>query len=213
MNRNFYKVIFIIILALAIAAGVFFLALHQGWIANNNNEELQIEETSNVVAEIRKISEFTSACYYKEIILRETKTRKVVDNSIGNKVAKVFGKKDGLITDEIVIIANGKVRAGFNLKDLSDDSVITNGDTLTITLPKAEIIDVIVNPTNFDVYIESGEWSENQIIGIKNQALEQIKSDALKEGILEKATESGLKNLKEMFKSFGYNEIIINTIQ
>ena len=175
--------------------------------------ELKIAETANVVEQIKKISEFTSACYYKEIILRETKTRKIVDNSLGNKIAKVFGKKDGLVTDEIVIIANGKVRAGFNLKGLSDDDIIVQGDTLTVTLPKVEILDVIVNPANFDVYVETGEWNENKVTEIKKQALEQIKSDAINDGILDKAKESGLKKLQEMFKSFGYNEVIINTIQ
>lgn len=212
MKGKLYKIIFIIILILAIASSVFFWALHQGWITTKS-EELQIEETCNVVTEIKKISEFTSACYYKEIILRETKTRKIVDNSLGNKIAKVFGKKDGLVTDEIVIIANGKVRAGFNLKGLSDDDIIVQGDTLTVTLPKVEILDVIVNPANFDVYVETGEWNENKVTEIKKQALEQIKSDAINDGILDKAKESGLKKLQEMFKSFGYNEVIINTIQ
>lgn len=212
MKGKLYKIIFIIILILAIASSVFFLALHQGWITTKS-EELQIEETCNVVTEIKKISEFTSACYYKEIILRETKTRKIVDNSLGNKIAKVFGKKDGLVTDEIVIIANGKVRAGFNLKGLSDDDIIVQGDTLTVTLPKVEILDVIVNPANFDVYVETGEWNENKVTEIKKQALEQIKSDAINDGILDKAKESGLKKLQEMFKSFGYKEVIINTIQ
>ena len=117
------------------------------------------------------------------------------------------------MTDEIVIIANGKVRAGFNLKGLSDDDIIVQGDTLTVTLPKVEILDVIVNPTNFDVYVETGEWNENKVAEIKKQALEQIKSDAINDGILDKAKESGLKKLQEMFKSFGYNEVIINTIQ
>ena len=117
------------------------------------------------------------------------------------------------MTDEIVIIANGKVRAGFNLKGLSDDDIIVQGDTLTVTLPKVEILDVIVNPANFDVYVETGEWNENKVTEIKKQALEQIKSDAINDGILDKAKESGLKKLQEMFKSFGYNEVIINTIQ
>lgn len=30
----------------------------------NKNEELAIDETANVVTEIKKISEFTSACFY-----------------------------------------------------------------------------------------------------------------------------------------------------
>ena len=62
----------------------------------------------------------------------------------------------------------------------------------------------------FMLKLENGMKISNEI---KKQALEQIKSDAINDGILDKAKESGLKKLQEMFKSFGYNEVIINTIQ
>ena len=167
-------------------------------------DELEIDETPTVISEIKKISEFTSACFYEEIILQEKKNRKVVDNSVGNKIAGLFGKKEGLITDEIVIIANGKVRAGFNLKDLADSDIKINGDTLTVNLPEAEIFDVIVNPSNFDIYIEDGTWDEQKVTDIKNKAVSKIKEDALSDGILVKATNSGVKKLTDMFKTFGF---------
>lgn len=202
------KTIFTIIAILAVIVGAAIFALQQGWLKLNLEKEAesQIEETTNVVTEIKKISEFTSACYYKEIILRETKTR---ESSIKNKVFKMVGKNDGLTSDEIVIIAGGKVRAGFNLEDLTDDNVIANSDTLMITLPKAEILDVIVNPSDFDVYIENGEWPEEKVIEIKNKAIAKIENDAIKDGILEKAKDAGIKRLSDMFKIFGFSEVNI----
>ena len=203
------KAIISIILILAVLAGAAYFAMQKGWTSNLfQKDELKIDETANVVTEIKKISEFTSACFYEEIILRETKTTKVVDNSIGNKIATLFGKKEGLMTDEIVIIANGKVR-GFNLKnlgdgELADGDIKINGDTLFVTLPKAEIFDVLVNPSDFDIYIEDGTWDEQKVVNIKNKAIDRIKEDAIKDGILEKATKSGVKKLTEMFKTFGF---------
>ena len=209
------KAIISIILILAVLAGAAYFAMQKGWISNLfQKDELKIDETANVVTEIKKISEFTSACFYEEIILRETKTTKVVDNSIGNKIATLFGKKEGLMTDEIVIIANGKVRAGFNLKnlgdgELADGDIKINGDTLFVTLPKAEIFDVLVNPSDFDIYIEDGTWDEQKVVNIKNKAIDRIKEDAIKDGILEKATKSGVKKLTEMFKTFGFSVVNI----
>ena len=197
------KIILILIAILAVLAAAAFFAMKKG-LLDFKGDELEIDETPTVITEIKKISEFTSACFYEEIILQEKKTRKVVDNSIGNKIAGLFGKKEGLITDEIVIIANGKVRAGFNLKNLADGDIRINGDTLTVNLPEAEIFDVIVNPSNFDIYIEDGTWDEQKVTDIKNKAVSKIKDDALSDGILVKATNSGVKKLTEMFKTFGF---------
>ena len=193
-----------IAIIIVIALVIFFFAKKGAF-----DKELSIDQTANVVTEIKKISEFTSACYYEEIILRETKTSAVADNAVGNKIAGLFGKSEGLMKDEIVIVANGKVRAGFNLDNLDENRLTISGDTLSINLPKAEIFDVIVNPSDFDIYIEDGTWDHEKVTEIENKAIDQIKADALKDGIMDKATKSGVKRLSEMFKSFGYSVVNI----
>lgn len=182
------SIISLVVIVVVLATGV--LTSFKLGLFDTKDDNLSIDKTANVVTEIKKISEFTSACFYEEILLQES-------------------KKEFLTTDEIVIIANGKVRAGFNLKDLSDDAIRVNGDTLYVALPKAEIFDVLVNPSDFDIYIEDGTWDEPTVTAIKNKALTQIKEDALKDGILEKAEESGVKKLTELFKSFGFTEVNI----
>lgn len=176
---------FVTIAVLAAIAAALFFTMKKGVFNFFKGSELKIDKTPTVIAEITKISEFTSACFYEEIILQEKKSRL-------------------LLTDEIVIIANGKVRAGFNLKTLTEKDVLVNGDTLTVNLPEAEIFDVIVNPSDFDIYIEDGKWDEQTVTALKNKAITQIKEDAIKDGILEKAKKSGVKKLSEMFKTFGF---------
>lgn len=168
-------------------------------------EEVTIDKTANVITEIKKISEFTTACYYEEIILCEEKE----SDNIANSTMKLFGGKS-ISKDEIVIIAKGKVRAGFKLDKLSDDDIIANGDTLNVKLPKAEILDVLVNPSDFDIYVEDGTWDSQTVTKIKSKAADNIKNNALKSGVLEKAQESGVKKLVELFKSFGFTEVTIS---
>ena len=175
----------------------------------NKNEELAIDETANVVTEIKKISEFTSACFYEDIILQDTKTSKVVNNAVGDKIANLLGKNEGLSKDELVIVASGKVRAGFHLNNLDENHIFVSGDTLTVDLPKAEIFDVIVNPSDFDIYIEDGKWSHEQVTKLEEKAVGQIKKDAEKDDILDKATRSGVKKLTDMFKTFGFSVVNI----
>lgn len=202
------KGIIIAVVAIVILAGGAFVLYKLGVFGKN--DELSIDKTANVVTEIKKISEFTSACYYEEIILQESKASSVVDNSAGKTVAGWFGKdsKD-LMSDQLVIVANGTVRAGFRLDQLDDDKITITGDTLSLILPKAEIFDVIVNPSDFDIYIEDGTWDHEKVVEVENRAIDQVKNDAIKEGILEKATETGIKRLTEMFKAFGFSEVMI----
>ena len=81
---------------------------------------------------------------------------------------------------------------------MAEDDIHINGDTLTINLPEAEIFDVIVNPSDFDIYIEDGTWDEQKVAALKNKAVTKIQEDALSDGILVKASQSGVKRLSEM---------------
>ncbi len=202
MNKVIKSIIGIVI-GVAISAAAAFALLKAGIIDLKGNK-LGIDATANVVTEIKKISEFTSACFYEEIVLQEKKTSNIADNAVGNKIASQIGKKGGLVNDELVIVASGKVRAGFRLNNLDESHVVVKGDTLNVDLPKAEIFDVIVNPSDFDIYIEDGTWDHETVTKVEDKAIGQIKADAEKEGILDKATKSGVKKLSEMFKSFGF---------
>ena len=172
------------------------------------DEGLKIDETANVVTEIRKIAQFTSACYYEDIILKETKA----NESLGGKVVNTFSKKDKpILEDEIVIVASGTVRAGFDLSKLSEKDIVIQDSILEVTLPKAKIFEVIVNPSGFDVYIEDGTWSHEQVTKVENKAMNKIRKDAINDGLLDKATELGVAKLTELFKTFGYKEVVIHT--
>ena len=172
------------------------------------DEGLKIDETANVVTEIRKIAQFTSACYYEDVILKDKKA----NESLGGKVVNSFSKKDKpILEDEIVIVASGNVRAGFDLSKLSEKDIVIRDSVLEVTLPKAEIFEVIVNPSGFDVYIEDGTWSHEQVTKVENKAMNKIRKDAINDGLLEKTTELGVTKLTELFKTFGYKEVVIHT--
>ena len=166
---------------------------------------MQLEKTANVVTEIRNISEFTSACYYGDLVLAEQKSN---DNAV-NVVSGWFGKDD-FSMDELCLIINGKVRAGFDLTKVAEDAIITSGDTISMTLPQTEIFDIIVNPSNCDVFVEEGKWSHDEVTALQTQARAKIEQDALNYGILEQADKIGRERLTELFKTFGFNIVILN---
>ena len=73
-------------------AGVVFVAilLTGGWFALQHfnlfgfsfARELKIDNTANVVEKIKSISEFTTACYYEEAVLKNSKTEAGKQNKL-----------------------------------------------------------------------------------------------------------------------------------
>ena len=79
-----------------------------------------------------------------------------------------------------------------------------------MTLPQTEIFDIIVNPSNCDVFVEEGKWSHDEVTALQTQARAKIEQDALNYGILEQADKIGRERLTELFKTFGFNIVILN---
>ena len=108
-------------------------------------EEMSDED---IVEEVKKISEFTTACYYEESVIKNEKF---------TTEAQWFGNEQDTINHSVVLTVMCKVRAGFDLSTLSDNDLTVRGDTVDIKLPAPKIFDVISNPSDYKIFEESGE--------------------------------------------------------
>lgn len=160
-----------------------------------DNIGLKIDKTENVIVEIKKLGEFVTASYYEEMVLHYAK-----------KSTKVLDKSK----DELVMLAKGKVRAGFDLKEVSEEDIIVRNDTVEMNVPPVKIIDVIINPSDFEIYEEDGKWSQSLITSIQSEARKKLKTHALTNNILDKAKQMGRNRLEEILKGLGFEEIIIS---
>ena len=115
----------------------------------------QIEKTENVVKEVKKISEFTTACYYEESVL---KSQRII------KGKTLFGIKTDDVVEGIVLTVNCKVRAGFDLSTLGENDLLIQGDTVSIKLPAPKVFDVISNPSDYKIFEETGDWEHKDIV-------------------------------------------------
>lgn len=182
--------VFIVIIIAVIAVAILGYSIF-------HKKKLVIDETANVIDEIRKIGEFTSICYYEELALIDSKQRE----------SKFTELTHSDVTDEIVLIAHGKIRAGFDLSKLQEDDIMISGDTLSIRLPHAEIFEVIVNPSDYEIFVQTGKWSHEQFTAVQSQAAARLKEHAAELNLVEKAEETGVKKLDTFFKTFGFSEI------
>lgn len=183
-----------IVLGIALVGGIGF-----GVKKAITRRPLKIADTANVISEIKKIGEFTTACYYEEMVVKEER----IDTAY-----ILFGHAY-TNHNEIVIMGKGRVRAGFDLKKISEGDLTIHGDTLDIVLPQAEIFDIIMNPSDFITEYEEGKWSHESTKPLKIRAKQQLEQDALDCGLIERATMNGRKRLKSLFAVFGFNTVNI----
>ena len=195
-----------IVLILAIAGVVF----GAGWLLKNQLKGLfgnlfgglKIEQTANVVEQVKKITEFTTACYYEERVLKQEKTE------VGkqNQLMSLVKMEADSVHSELVVLVKGKVRAGFDLSKVAD-KIDVRSDTVAIQLPRPEIFDVIVNPSDYEMYIEEGKWSHEEITALQADYRANLQTKAEQIGLLEKANTVGKERVENLFKSFGFSVV------
>lgn len=181
------KKIIIALIVVAILGGASFYAYKSGHLDKFFNGS--IKDTPTVIESIKNISELTTACFYEEIIQSEPIRR----------------------TDSLFVKIEGSVRAGFKLDNLTNDNISIEGDSLiSIIIPEAQIFDVIVNPSNVTIIEGEKNSSEKIMNRAITKAKKRVEKDAINDGILEKATESGKKQLTELFKTLGFKEVYVD---
>jgi len=182
-----------------------------------SKDESKIENTPIIIREMKDIAQLLTQRYYDECI---------VDTIVGEKVEKInpmillnplsgfrgyYIKETGIIEIErrYVLIANGLVKAGFDLKNIGDKDINIVDDSISIRLPKPQITDVIINPSGFETFEEIGIWSFKERKEIQQKAKSKLTNSSLKKGILQKSREQGVRILNQFFKSLGYRKVTI----
>jgi hypothetical protein len=119
-----------------------------------------------------------------------------------------------LFGDQLLLIAQGEVIAGFDLSKISDKDIKISGETLTVNLPAPEILVVSLDNNQTRVYDRrQGLLSKGNkdLESTARTAAEKSIKDAACEGrILDEATKNGRTQLNFMLKSLGFTTVILN---
>ena len=158
----------------------------------------EIEKTENVVEKVRKISEFTTACYYEEYVIKKDKMA---------EEKSFFSSTPDTVRHEVVITVKGAVRAGFNLSALAEDDIVVKGDTIDIKLPAPEVFDVISNPSDYKIFVETGKWEHDEIVAMQSKGRDNVLKNALDNKLLERANKIGKERIASLFNNFGFTVV------
>ena len=98
-----------------------------------------------------------------------------------------------LTTSDYVFSYNAVIKAGYDLENIKDDGGNELTQTITVTLPKASILDSYLDEDSYVQYWEGEKITAN--VGLedfhkeKKKMLKEAKQDAIKGGLYEKASD------------------------
>ena len=168
--------------------------------------KLDILDTPNVVTKIRKIAELNTYTYVDQVVVKDqVTTQEISKHLFGSGVDTVD------VNHEYVYLVKGIVRAGYDFSKMKDGDIKASNDTLWITLPPVEFLDVISNPSDVIVFYEekSDYWTYEELQSKKVEARNQIEQNAIERGVLGRAEKAGKEKVTNLFKSFGFNVVEI----
>ena len=189
-----------VLLAVLLLVGA--LLLHRG--IRQEKRSLSIDDTPVIITKIRSLGELTTACYYDEMVLSRTKQNAFSSSALGSLARDGLGKD---VDDHLVIIAKGTVRAGVDLMDMTEEGIRFVGDTAYIRLPAPQYLDVIVNPSGFEVFAESGKWSHEEVTGLQDTARQRLLMGADHYGLKSKAYAGAMDAVTDLLAASGYTYI------
>ena len=199
------KIVFKIILSLVLLGGVYAFLSYKNIFPSFGlfkNQEIQLRPTPLILEDVKDIAELFTATSYEEIFIDTTKK---IENSVIKQIF-TFTKKH---KERFVLLARGTCLAGTDLSGINESDIIAQDSSISIKIPQAKIISTIVNPSDYEIYIDEGTWTPNEVKKIKSFAENKIRQLAIKDGLLVKAQARTELLLEQFFNSIGYTNVTI----
>jgi hypothetical protein len=116
-------------------------------------------------------------------------------------------------TDQISLIAEGEIIAGFDLEKVSEGDIVVNGSSVQLTLPPPEILHSRIDNERTRVYERSTGLFLQPDSTLESRARllaeEALLKWALERDILSRAQSNGILQLENLLRSLGFTQIEI----
>jgi Protein of unknown function (DUF4230) len=159
-----------------------------------------IDNTPVLIKEIRELTQLITVTSYDEVVVDSIKESTDILHALTGISLK---------PDRIVIIARGSVQAGTNLRYLTENDIQVEEDSITVALPQAEILEVIVNPSGFSTFSETGVWSPGAVTLVKAKARRLMEYRAVQKNILPMAEARSRMLMENFLRSAGFKKITL----
>jgi hypothetical protein len=155
-------------------------------------KEVHVADTPLILDNVKEIAELFSAAYYSEIVL---------DTSRMEKGFLVDTKK------QIIIIAGGISHAGTDLSKLNNGNIRATDSSCTVTLPNAQIIRTIANPSEFVIFKEEGKWDPNEVQRLKVDCQKRLQENSINSDLIARANKRSISLFTDLLKGLGFKKV------
>jgi hypothetical protein len=161
-----------------------------------------IDNTPVLVEEVKKLSQLVTITAFDEVVVQESKTNTRLINNPSSIIPLPMQT-----TGQLVLVGRGKVMAGINFAKLTAADCFVKGDSVSLRLPAAEVLNTIMNPSDFETFAETGTWTPEDVTAVKLKAKEKMVARALQQQILSKAATKSQEVIKRFLQLLGFNRI------
>ena len=180
----------------------------RSWEAIFAARPMSIDKTPILVNEIKSIGQLITYTSYDEVVADSVIVTR------GSAFVNAFNRLSPVpllpsADKQLVLIVRGKVLVGTDLSMLTDTSVTIKNDTVTLVLPKPKIFEAIVNPSDFETFVEKGNWTSKEVMLVKIKARRKLEARALQQNILAKADIKAKTILQNFLGTMGYKNVLI----
>lgn len=107
--------------------------------------------------------------------------------------------------DELSRIYYGTLRLGIDLREVSDDWIKMNGDTVEVTLPPIRLLDKnFIDEARTKAFYEEGKWSERDKAQLTLRAAKAMEARCMTATNVRSAAQNASAQFSAMLRSMGY---------
>lgn len=191
---NDYKRLIKNIIGLAILGLVAFVAVFL--FRKYSDEELKIDDTPVHIEAIKTIAEISTVSFKDEVVID---TVELYNESFD--ITNPFDWKEYLydrnVERRLTMIFRGEVKYGLNLTD-GNYEIQHSQDTLKIVLPHPELLDIVLTPSETEIFQEQGEWTDGERKQLESKAKFVFRKNAEDLDLDKKAQENALNLISKL---------------
>lgn len=196
MSNEYLRLIKNLIAFGLVVTGIVLLVIY---FSTSSEAGSRIANTPIHILRIREIAEISSISYRDEVVVDSIEWYEgtgdltnimewpeIVDRSYSHMVKR-----------RLTLIFKGELKYGFDLQK-DEFSIKESSDSIHITLPKAEILTITINPNNTEIYQEQGTWSDHARRKMEQKALKKLRKNAEVLNLAEKAEENITRLIRKL---------------
>lgn len=162
---------------------------------------ITIDNSPLLVKDIRAIAQLMTIEYYDEVVVDSSR-------SSGGKLISIppFILP---VRPSLVLIAKARLLAGLDLQRLDSSHISGTRDSVAIRLPRAQVLEVIMNPSDVETFVERGTWTQQAVVALHIKARTQVLRNAQAQGVLRRAEEKAITLVEQLMLNAGFKKVTV----